>query len=161
VIDLFHTAGLTTPSLQGALTAVVQVLNNAADELLATVTLDAALAQRVLIGDATAATTLSGTVALFASAGMPSLLPLVTSAGEVLFVLAACGLAGGVSLNQRRAEFRWFTVPLEADSRAGSLDRTTGSRNRYVFGGSGNASQVTALMAIAAGRRGNPDPRRR
>jgi hypothetical protein len=79
----------------------------------------------------------------------------------VLFVLSACGLAGGVSLNQRRADFRWFTVPLEADDRAGSLDRTTGSRNRYVFAGAGSASQVTALMAIAAGRRGNPDPRRR
>ena len=62
VIDLLHTAGLTTPSLPGALTAVLQVLNGAADELLTTVKLDAALAQRVLNGDATAAPTLSGKI---------------------------------------------------------------------------------------------------
>jgi hypothetical protein len=139
----------------------VQALADTADELIATLTLEGVLAQGVLAGDAAAAQTLTAMVGLFRAAAVPSLLPLVTSAGEVLLVASASGLPGGTSLVRRRADFRWFTLPLEADVRTGSLERDTGSRNTFTYAGAGNASQVTALMAIAAGRRGNPDPRRR
>jgi hypothetical protein len=161
VVDLLHGAGLSIPTLAGALAAVVQSLGEMAEELLTTLRLDAALAQRLLAGDPTSAPTLGATIALFEAALLPSMLPVVTSAGEVLLVASAAGLAGGSSFHRRRADFRWFTVPLEADDRTGSLDLQIGSRNRFAYAGSGNASQVTALMAIAAGRRGNPDPRRR
>jgi len=161
VVDLLHGVGLSTPTLSGSLAAGVQALGQMADELIATLRLDAGLAQRLIAGDPTSAATLGATITLFRAALLPSLLPLVTSAGEVLLVASAAGLAGGASLHRRRADFRWFTVPLEADARTGSLAQDVGSRNRFAYAGSGSASQVTALMAIAAGRRGNPDPRRR
>jgi hypothetical protein len=161
VVDLLHGVGFPVPILPGALAAVVQALGETPEELLATLRLDASLSQRVLAGDPASGQTLSAIVALFKAAAMPSVLPLVTNTGEVFLVVSAAGLAGGMSLNQRRADFRWFTLPLEADVRAGTLELKTGSRNRFAFSGSGSASQVTALMAIAAGRRGNTDPRGR
>jgi hypothetical protein len=161
VADLFHRIGLATPTLAATLANVVQTLGEIADELVATLKLDAALAQHLLAADQASGDVLAATIALFKAAVLPSVLPLVTSGGEVLLIVSATSLVGGVSLHQRRADIRWFTVPLEADARAGSLDKRIGSRNRFVYAGAGSASQVTALMAIAAGRRGNPDPRRR
>jgi hypothetical protein len=58
--------------------------------------------------------------------------------------------------NRRRSQFRWFTVPLEADQRIGTLERPQGARNRYLFAGAANASQVTAIIAVTPTR---PEPR--
>jgi hypothetical protein len=135
--------------------AVVTKLGTLPKELVDTVQLSSAQSQAIVGGadvDAAAAD-LRTIAALLKAERLTSLLPLVTSAGEVLLVVGAMPLpVAGINLFEAiSSSFRWYVVPLEGDT--GEV-RAVGASTQVVPNGEG----LFALVALGYARRGLTDP---
>jgi hypothetical protein len=148
-----HLGVMTTPqAIQGAVAALGQVPN----ELVATLQLDPALASGLAAADPGSVASLVSIIKLLRDGGVVAVLPLALGDGRVLLVAGATALPGdATTLTARsRTSFRWHLVPLVGQG--GSLARKVGSRNEWSAG-----NGLAAVVVIAPGRRGTPDPRRR
>jgi hypothetical protein len=94
--------------------SAVAALKRVPGELVQTLQLDAGQAAALVAGSPDAANDLLALVGLLRAGGLTSVLPLVTTADEVLLVVGVVGLPGaGLNLNERRATgFRWYVVPI-------------------------------------------------
>ncbi len=151
-LTLFTAAGLTTPTAAPAIATVIAGLNALPPELLAVLRGSATISAGILAGNAAGASALQSVIDRLRASGAVSILPLVAG-GAVFLVVGMIDLPGNATvINRRRAQFRWMAVPLEADQRIGTLDHPQGARNRYLFGGAANASQVAAIIAVTPTR---------
>ncbi|MGW0203282.1 hypothetical protein, partial [Nonomuraea sp. NPDC003201] len=127
-------------------------------ELVATVRLDPAFAARITTGDPAAADTLRTLAAVLETAGIASMLPLVTPS-NVLLVLGVVGLPGAdVNLAPRRSTgFRWYVVPLGRRLPVSDTGRigVVGARTRLR---AARVPGVFALVTLGYARRGRTDP---
>ena len=150
VFTVFAGAGLPNT---GDAAATVGRLQTLPGELWAVLTLAAPDAAELIAGGPDAIDRLSKLVAVLRPAGVVSVLPLVTSAGEVLLVAAAIGLPeAGLNLADRRATgFRWYTVPIQGP---GASVGAIGSRTTFEARGPG----VFALVCVGYASRGKTTP---
>jgi phage replication-related protein YjqB (UPF0714/DUF867 family) len=125
-------------------------------ELIATLQLDAALTTQLIAHDQAAAASLLALIIAFQKAGFVSVLPLFTSDGRVLLVVSVAALPGNATLltARRESSFRWYLTSL--DGQPGELEAKIGSRNAWL-----PASGLSAVVVVAAARRGTTDPRGR
>ena len=125
-------------------------------ELIATLQLDAALAEKLLAHDAEAAQSLLTLIIAFQKAGFVSVLPLLTSDSRVLLVLAVMALPGDATLLTARSKnsFRWSSMSLSGQP--GQLERKIGSRNEWIA-----KNGLSAVVVVVAGKQGSTDPRGR
>jgi hypothetical protein len=132
---------------------VVTQLKNLPIELISTIVLGAAQAAAILNNQNTPENDLRKLTGLFRDQGVTSLLPLVTSANEVLLAVGVIGLPEvGLNLSERRASgFRWYAVPIKGP--AGDF-KSVGSRTFFTPKDTG----LTAMVALGYARRGLTDP---
>ncbi len=149
-MDVLQKSGLRAVT---APAPVVAQLKNLPPELLETLVLAPAQSAAILnnVGNPTAA--LQALVALLRDQGVSSVLPLVTSANDVVLVAGVIGLPEvGTNLSQRRATgFRWYAVPLRGE--VGDF-KAVGSRGFLVPKTNG----LFAMVALGYARRGLTDP---
>ncbi|HKE86175.1 MAG TPA: poly-gamma-glutamate hydrolase family protein [Vicinamibacterales bacterium] len=126
------------------------------NELIVTLQLDAAFATQLIAHDQAAAASLLALIIAFQKAGFVSVLPLFTSDGRVLLAVAVTPLPGNATLltARRESSFRWYLMPV--DGQRGELERKIGSRNAWL-----PASGLSAVLVVAAAKRGSTDPRGR
>jgi hypothetical protein len=113
------------------------------------------MAGKLAAHDAAATVQLKQLVIAFQRAGVTSILPLWTSANQLLLVLGAVSLPGASTLlNLDKATLRWYVVPIAGAP--GVVAPALGSRTTW-SGGQG----ISAVVVVAPGRRGTADPRGR
>lgn len=149
-LGIFRAAGLAAIATPAPL---VTRLKRLPDELIATVRLDPAQAQRILVGDPAAVDELRALTGLLRQHKLVSVLPLITGPNEVVLVLGVIGLPeAGINLAERRATgFRWYVAPIQGQ---GGQVKAIGSRTVFVPDGPG----LSALVAVGYARRGLTDP---
>ncbi|MEO6772040.1 MAG: hypothetical protein ABI467_03350 [Kofleriaceae bacterium] len=138
-----------------ATTKTIHALAAVPNELVLTLQLDATLAAKLATHDAAATAQLLQLVIAFQRAGVTSLLPLYTSANQLLLVIGAVSLPGASTLlTVEKSSLRWYVVPIAGAP--GTVTPALGSRTTWSEG-----EGISAIVVIAPGRRGTPDPRGR
>lgn len=132
---------------------VVPRLGTLPGELVNTLVLPAALSAQVIAGDPAAPEQLRALATFLRQAGLTSVLPLVTSSGDVILVAGVVSLPeAGVNLAEQPATgFRWYVIPI---SGPGGVVETVGARSDFVPAGEG----LSAVVVIGYARTGLTDP---
>jgi hypothetical protein len=148
-LEIFAAAGL--PAIADPTTIVAQ-LKQLPGEMIATLKLDPALAGPIIAGAPAAIAPLSQFVAGLRAAAISSAIPFVTTANDVIVVVAVQGLPQiGVNLSDRRSSgFRWYVVSLGGSAMVTPL----GSATTVSAGQNG----VVALVCMGYVRQGFADP---
>lgn len=159
----FTSAGLRPPRTLQEVRRAVAGLRKLPAELTVTLSVMPTLATGLLANDAAAVARLTALVGFMKQREVVSVLPLVTSivgvANGVLLVLGAVPLpVRSMLLNPRREDFRWYVLPLSG-TKAGTLEKEAGSRNRYVAPTQG--AGLDAVVTVTLARRDRADPRGR
>jgi hypothetical protein len=154
-LKVFRAAGL--PALTDP-QPVVTRLRSLPPEMVGTIQLAGSQAAAITGATTAAAVTaaaqdLRSVAGLLKAERLTSLLPLVTSAGDVLLVVGAMPLpVAGINLfEQLSSSFRWYVVPLQG---APAEVRAVGSTTEVVPSGEG----LFAVVALGYARRGLTDP---
>jgi hypothetical protein len=155
LVDAARDAAIQIAADAAATTRATQALSQVPDELVLTLQVDATMAGKLAAHDAAATVQLKQLVIAFQRAGVTSILPLWTSANQLLLVLGAVSLPGASTLlNLDKATLRWYVVPIAGAP--GVVAPALGSRTTW-SGGQG----ISAVVVVAPGRRGTADPRGR
>ncbi len=120
------------------------------EEMLVTIKLPTALANKIRSNHADGVAALSNLRKIMAESGLVSMLPLASGASDIVVVLSVIGLPGvGSNLSVRRASgFRWYVVPINQD--AGTIG-SVGSRTNYNAPANAN-NGLCALVAVGYSR---------
>ena len=149
-LGIFRAAGL--PAIETP-APVVAALKRLPSELIQTISLAPAQAQRILAGNTSAADELVKLARILRNNNLSSVLPLITAPNEVVLVVGVIGLPeAGINLSERRATgFRWYVVPIQG---SGGQIKAVGSRTVFLPRGPG----LFALVTVGYARRGLTDP---
>jgi hypothetical protein len=157
-ITVFQAAGLPAIAKNPAIVPQLELLPS---ELVRSLKLDATLTTSILAGAPAASDALLKLTGILRDQGIVSVLPLVTSATEVLLVVSVIGLPqAGVNLSDRRATgFRWYTAPIAPlDDKRFNI-KAIGSRSLFVpVDASATNPTLAAVVVVGYVRTGLANP---